>query len=178
MSHSFSDFCRLVRIERDGKHSFELGDDGKVFKRYWGYEDGESSLDLFLSRLDEKRPVYERIVEFVVPKGVETIGDGAFVNRSSPTRIVLPKSVVKIGKGAFANRSTLRITILNESAQIEDDAFSGCGRLAIRAPGGSTAERFAKEKGYYFDSLDKPSSGKTARRRLKRRGNRRRRGRQ
>ena len=67
---------------------------------------------------------------YVIPDGVETIDDGAFLNCRHLTSIRIPDSVRKIGKWAFQNCTALRdVDISDKVETIGDEAFSGCTAL-------------------------------------------------
>lgn len=87
-----------------------------------------SSIDGNLYSLDGKT-LYEYAAaktasSFTVPKGVTSIGDGAFVNAESLTSISLPSSLTSIGAGAFAGSCLTAITIPESVTWIGDRAFA------------------------------------------------------
>ena len=82
-----------------------------------------------------------------LPDSVTTIGNWAFSRCRSLKSIDLPDSVTTIGDCAFSECSSLESIDLPDSVTtIADEAFDGCPSLTIRAPKGSFAEEYAKEK--------------------------------
>ncbi|MGN0814654.1 MAG: leucine-rich repeat protein [Candidatus Coproplasma sp.] len=73
----------------------------------------------------------DRIVtELVIPDGVTSIGDYAFVNCSSITSVVIPDGVTKIGDYAFDGCNKLAsVTIGNGVTSVGADAFRNCPSL-------------------------------------------------
>ncbi|MDC7288481.1 leucine-rich repeat protein [Blautia schinkii] len=68
--------------------------------------------------------------EVIVPEGVKVIGEGAFQNNKTVTRITLPEGVEKIRKGAFSGCTSLASINLPESLRdIQEYAFHGCSEL-------------------------------------------------
>ena len=86
---------------------------------------------------------------------VLAIGDSAFSGCSSLESIDIPDSVTTIGGGAFSRCSSLESIDLPDSVTtIGDEAFDGCPSLTIRAPKGSFAEEYAKEKKIKFEAAE------------------------
>lgn len=120
---------------------------------------------------------YSFVTSVVIPEGVTVIDDYAFKGCSSLTSVVIPESVTKIGTDAFMDCSSLEsVTIPKSVTEIKVMAFWGCTSLkyveipesvtniegcvfvkcpslTIRAPEGSKAEEYAKEKGIPFEAL-------------------------
>ena len=68
--------------------------------------------------------------------------------------VYIPVSVKKIAAGAFQDCVQLtKVVIAAEDVQIDENAFSGCGKLLIIAPEESTAHSFAEKNGYEFRRL-------------------------
>lgn len=70
--------------------------------------------------------------EIIVPKGVTSIYNGAFKNKTEITAIYIPKTVTQIGDNAFLNCSNLKKVIFEENSQIEFigfDVFKDCDLL-------------------------------------------------
>jgi len=67
---------------------------------------------------------------YVIPDGVTTIEDGAFLVCAGLTSVTIPNSVTSIGGGAFAGCTGLTsVTIPNSVTKIEIDAFRDCSVL-------------------------------------------------
>ncbi len=70
------------------------------------------------------------IKNFVIPDGVTSIGDGAFLNCSGLTSVTIPNSVTSIGIFAFRGCSGLTsVTIPNSVTSIGNYAFENCSGL-------------------------------------------------
>ena len=79
--------------------------------------------------------------DVVIPDGVTTIGDVAFVDCDSLTSVIIPDSVTIIGLGAFEGCSSLTsVTIPNGVTSIRDHTFYRCSRLTnINVASGNSA---------------------------------------
>ena len=75
---------------------------------------------------------------YVIPNGVETIDNGAFLNYRHLTSIRIPDSVREIGPWAFQNCTALReVNISDKVEKIGYEAFRDCTALErIRLPAG------------------------------------------
>lgn len=75
---------------------------------------------------------------YVIPNGVETIDNGAFLNYRHLTSIRIPDSVREIGPWAFQNCTALReVDISDKVEKIGFEAFRDCTALErIRLPAG------------------------------------------
>ena len=75
--------------------------------------------------------------EVVIPDGVTTIGDLAFLNNRTLTSVCIPEGVTKIGSNAFLDCKKLREVVLPDSVKLVGiKAFAGCvevTRLSIPA---------------------------------------------
>lgn len=72
----------------------------------------------------------KKIMSYIIPDSVTSIGDGAFFNCSSLSSLVIPNSVVSIGDGAFRGCSSLSsLAIPNSVTSIGDSAFEDCSSL-------------------------------------------------
>ena len=71
-----------------------------------------------------------RISNYTVPKGIITIGEGAFIGCKNLESITIPNSVTTIGEGAFESCNDLKsITIPDSVTTIGKSAFEGCEDL-------------------------------------------------
>ncbi len=94
------------------------------------------------------------------PDSLVEIGAGAF-GMHQLTSVTLPASVAYVGDKAFAITNLTSVTILNPNCKIIEtsEPYYGFGSAStlsgatIRGYDGSTAETFAKEHGYDFESL-------------------------
>ena len=72
-----------------------------------------------------------KITSYVIPAGVTSIGDDAFLNCSSLHSLVIPNSVTSIGKRAFYGCSSLRSLVIPDSViSIGNSAFCCCTSLS------------------------------------------------
>lgn len=78
--------------------------------------------------------------QFVIPDGVNCIGENAFTCCDSLTSVIIPNGVTSIGDFAFSGCDSLTsVTIPNSVTSIGDFAFSDCGELtSIIIPGSVT----------------------------------------
>lgn len=73
--------------------------------------------------------------DIIIPKTyngcpVSAIGDKAFANCSSLTRVTIPDSIISVGFATFSGCSNLKnVTLPDSVTSIGDWAFSDCGRL-------------------------------------------------
>ena len=90
----------------------------------------------------------------VVPEGVVRLGKCAFSCCYALVRVQLPSSVKELPSGLFcACRSLKDAVLLARVRKIKNDAFFGCPNLTIRAPAGSKAEQYARERKIPFEAL-------------------------
>ncbi|MEE3406151.1 MAG: leucine-rich repeat protein, partial [Acutalibacteraceae bacterium] len=109
-------------------------------------------------------PVGKQDTEYIVPDGVTSIGECAFLKSPGLTSVTLPESVTDIDGGAFYLCDQLEsVTVLNENCSIHDDtslpeettmpAISYC---RIRGYAGSTAESYVNNtSGIEFETIPK-----------------------
>jgi len=83
----------------------------------------------------------EKLKSIVIPKGITSIGSGAFEECYNLTSIILPEGLVSIGLSAFSNcRSLKYITIPESVTYIGEMAFSLCQKLeSITIPANVTS---------------------------------------
>ncbi|MBR3023618.1 MAG: leucine-rich repeat protein, partial [Oscillospiraceae bacterium] len=95
----------------------------------------------------------EKLKEVKLPENLKTIEDFAFLGCSSLESIVIPEKTEKIGLFAFDSCGLKTVTILSDNVDIDDQAFYLCDpSMVIRAAKGSTAEKYAAEHGFKFES--------------------------
>lgn len=97
----------------------------------------------------------ESLTEITIPSKIKSISKYAFVNCNSLQTVVIQNGVKKICEGAFADCKELKKVFIPDSvteiySSRYDTAFKGCDNLAIHAPAGSYAEKFAKENNIPF----------------------------
>ncbi|MBP5622390.1 MAG: leucine-rich repeat domain-containing protein [Thermoguttaceae bacterium] len=91
---------------------------------------------------------------YVVPNGVETIEDAAFVCCASIKSLVLPEGVKRINGNAFLYSSFQQITLPASLKEVSVDAFSSFDvKPIIRAPKGSSGETIAKKSKLRFEPM-------------------------
>jgi len=83
-----------------------------------------------------------------LPAKLNTIEERAFFGAESLERVIVAEGVTEIASLAFANSSLKEISLPASLVSIEDDVFSGCSGLKVRAPKGSFAYNWAVERGY------------------------------
>lgn len=97
---------------------------------------------------------YLNVKDVQIPYGVTTIGNNAFSDCHKIENVVLPGTVKKIGNYAFFVCDSLKsITIPASVTEIGEKIAKAYTIVAIYGYTGSTAESYAKEKGYYFFPL-------------------------
>ena len=125
-----------------------------------------------------------------IPNGVTSIGYSAFIVCTSLTSVTIPDSVTEIGGCAFRGCTSLTsITIPDSVTSIGDWAFSGCTSIKsitipngvmyiykcafgyyneykkidnfkINCYSGTAGEKYAKDNGFTYELLDKPTLSK------------------
>ena len=81
---------------------------------------------------------------------------GAFIRNAEKLKsVTFPKSVTKVGAISFARIPRLeKIEFLNPYTEISDNAFFECGtNMTVCGYKGSTAEKYATDKGYAFEEI-------------------------
>ena len=95
----------------------------------------------------------QNIESYVIPTSITSIGDSAFSNCSSLSKIVIPNSVISIGDSAFSNCSSLSyIVIPNSVTSIGDSAFKFCSSLS-KVVISDSVTRIGKSAFFYCSSL-------------------------
>ena len=97
---------------------------------------------------------YENLVDVTLPESITSIGEYAFAF-SNISEITITKNVTALGYYVFYACDNLKIvTVENGSEFFGEMAFWGCDSITtIRGLTGSYAEKFAREKGYTFESI-------------------------
>lgn len=72
---------------------------------------------------------------FVIPDGVTSIGEDAFIYGKSLNNVTIPNSVTNIDNSAFRFCISLHVIIPDSVISIGDYAFSGCKKLTIEYNG-------------------------------------------
>ena len=91
--HAFLYCSSLTSIDVDPDNAYFKSIDGNLYTK-----DGKTMIQYAIGNQD---------TSFVIPDGVTSIGDCAFLDCSSLTSVVIPDSVTSIGSTAFANCSSL-----------------------------------------------------------------------
>ena len=105
---------------------------------YWGASIGDTEIDGLLIRNDTVIDCRPNVTSVIIPEGVTSIGDYAFLACESITSIAIPEGVTSIGNEAFKKCSGLTsITIPGSVTSIGDAAFSGCSGLTSVTIGNS-----------------------------------------
>ena len=103
-------------------------------------------------------PCAKQDLSFVIPSGIEVIGDYAFFVCSSLTSIEIPDTVTSIGDWAFSwCESLTSIEIPDTVTSIGEGVFSGCDNLTLTVPRDSYVKQYCIDNGLkytYADSLD------------------------
>ena len=99
-----------------------------------GINFGSPTLRSYANPLEYAQHLYLNGVEvkdLIIPDGVTSIGERAFVKCSSLTSVTIPNSVTSIGNVAFGYCDNLAtITLPNSIATIENSTFSHCSSLS------------------------------------------------
>ena len=107
-----------------------------------------------------------------IPSGVTQIGAGAFAGCSALKSVNIPDSVTEISNGTFSGCTSLTsITIPNSVTSIGENAFGyyydydiHCSvkydNFKIYCYSGTAGEQYAKDNGFTYELLDKPTLAK------------------
>ncbi|MDO4815702.1 MAG: leucine-rich repeat protein [Bacillota bacterium] len=88
--------------------------------------------DFESTEYSSKAPWYSscsRITEIIIENGVESIGNRAFKNFNSLTKVTIPETVTEIGAYAFRNCGMTEISIPGSVKTIGNNAFWECKKL-------------------------------------------------
>ena len=106
----------LTNIKVDSNNTAYKSIDGNLYSK-----DGKILVQYAIGKKD---------VSFVIPNGVETIGDSVFYSCELLERIEIPNSVTSIGANVFCGCERIKsIEIPNSVKSIGDSAFSNCDSL-------------------------------------------------
>lgn len=84
----------------------------------------------YMKEIPKKYLQDSTIQSYVIPDGINAVGDRAFENCSELTDITIPNSVSTIGYSVFYNcRRLTSVTIGNNVTAINDSTFYNCSRL-------------------------------------------------
>ena len=114
-------------------------------------------VDSVLFSKPDKRLIYCPLKkeDYVVPEGIQIIGDYAFFACRELSSIMLPEGITSIGDGAFENCDNLSSITLPEGIQfIGSYAFHGCSNLTITVTRGSYAASYCKKNGLSYTYPD------------------------
>ena len=98
------------------------------------------------------------LTSVTIPDSVTSIRDSAFSDCKSMTSVTIPDSVINIGNWAFSGCSSLNtITIPGSVTSIGDDTFYACNHISfVSVVHDSYAARYCKEKNlkYVYSDAD------------------------
>ncbi|MBP0972879.1 MAG: leucine-rich repeat protein [Oscillospiraceae bacterium] len=117
------------------------------------------------------------LTKVILPEGLEEIPDNAFYYATALKKVTIPETVKKIGYGAFSGSGLEEITLPKSVASVNGAILAGCTSLktatflnkdcefydapgmcaettVIRGYSDSTAQAYAEQYGYTFESLD------------------------
>ena len=148
---NYQDTLKINVVEGHGKDGFYLENDSKEPNIGDIFSIGELEYEIIKKgEVCVKSNVKEDVTDVDIPKYVSykgysykvtSIGDNAFIVRSSLTSITIPNTVTSIENQAFKYCSSLTsMTIPNSVTSIGEYAFSGCESLTnITIPGSVTS---------------------------------------
>ena len=116
---------------------------------------------VLFSKSDRRLIMYPRGLpadSYIVPNGIQIIGQYAFAGCKFLSSVTIPNSVTSIGKNAFANCTSLTsATIPSNVISIGEYSFDNCSLLTMTVDHDSYALQYCKNYGIkytYPDSLD------------------------
>jgi len=116
--------------------------EGDVLVKVYPYNKGEFVIPDGIKTIGDSAFLFCTSLESItIPSSVTSIGDSAFAHCDSLTSITIPDSVTEIGKGTFSSCSSLTfITISNSMTKIGSHAFYNCKSLkSINIPNSVTS---------------------------------------
>lgn len=170
----------------EGTFDYEMNDDGTI--AITGYNGTDTALEI-PATLDGyvvsaiSNHAFEAnwdLVSVIMPNGLTSIGEGAFMDCGSLESVTIPETVSEVQRAAFASCSALTSIVLPESVStVMEEAFTGCGSLSsltvsnvaleydrwgliegaeplnttITCPSGSAIETWANENGFATQAL-------------------------
>jgi len=72
------------------------------------------------------------ITSVTLPSSIKIIGDNAFSDCKTLTKVNFPEGLTQIGKSAFSNTGMNSLVLPSSLKSIGDSAFSGCKSLAVK----------------------------------------------
>lgn len=124
-------------VAQGSPYTYEINDDGTI--SITGYTGEETSIEVpatmdgyIVSEIANH--AFEAnwdIQKVVLPDGITTIGEGAFMDCSALIDITIPETVSQICRAAFAGCSSLATVELSATvSEVQEEAFTGCAALS------------------------------------------------
>ena len=102
--------------------------------------------------------------QLLIPHNVLEIGEESFADCKLLTEVNIPQNIKKVGRCAFDYPTLLKIKLSNKNIDISESRIGYYGdenglyrknnNLTIEGYKGSTAQEYAKEHGFNFESID------------------------
>ena len=132
--------------------------DGVLYKRvYEGNNTDNEQIGLELHCYPRGRTD----TSFTVPDDVTAIARFALNGRNTLEEITLPLSVSEIGSRSFGYLDGVTVTIKNPECVFNADCFDYSKNITIKGVTGSTAQIFADEHGFTFESIGEGETAET-----------------
>lgn len=97
----------------------------------------------------------ENLSSIVIPDSVTSISFFAFCGCKSLTSLNIPNKVTSIWYDTFSDCTSLTsINIPRSVTKIDHEVFDRCYKLVIKGYAGSYAEKYAKENGIPFETIE------------------------